>query len=209
MSSANPLTPERRRALTREHLLAAAAAVFAERGYDRASLDEIARRAGFTKGAVYSNFENKEELFLALYHQRQEQMLDGFFDAAATPDPESASARVTDVYRRLAPSPDELALWREFQLYARRHPEMLERLRSDNRTMLDRLVASVGHHWQARGIEPALPADLLARLYVAVFDGLAAQRALDVDAVPDEMFARLVEFIDQAVVALGGGTDGG
>ena len=61
-----PLTPERRRQQTREHLLAAAAEVFAERGFHGASLDEVAAVAGFTKGAVYSNFKNKEDLFLAL-----------------------------------------------------------------------------------------------------------------------------------------------
>ena len=61
-----PLTPERRRQQTRDHLLRAAAQVFAERGYHGASLDEVAAAAGFTKGAVYSNFKNKEDLFLAL-----------------------------------------------------------------------------------------------------------------------------------------------
>src|SRR5271166_4734292 len=61
-----PLTPERRRQQTREHLLQAAAQVFAERGFHGASLDEVAAAAGFTKGAVYSNFKNKEDLFLAL-----------------------------------------------------------------------------------------------------------------------------------------------
>ena len=65
--SMEPLTQERRRQLTREHLLAAAAQVFAERGFYGATLDEVARVAGFTKGAVYSNFESKDDLFLALF----------------------------------------------------------------------------------------------------------------------------------------------
>ena len=62
----DPLTPERRRRQTRDHLLDAAAQVLAERGFHGASLDEVAAAAGFTKGAVYSNFKNKEDLFLAL-----------------------------------------------------------------------------------------------------------------------------------------------
>jgi len=62
-----PLTPDRRRQQTRDHLLAAAAQVFAERGFHGASLDEVAAVAGFTKGAVYSNFRNKEGLFLSLF----------------------------------------------------------------------------------------------------------------------------------------------
>src|SRR5437879_6422414 len=80
-----PLTPERRRAMTREHLLAAAAEVFARRGYHGATLDEVAETAGFTKGAVYSNFTSKEDLFLALTQRREEQLI-AAFEAAARPD---------------------------------------------------------------------------------------------------------------------------
>ena len=55
---------------TREHLLDAALEVFSRRGYYAASVDEIAAEAGYSKGAVYSNFSNKEELFLALIDRR-------------------------------------------------------------------------------------------------------------------------------------------
>jgi AcrR family transcriptional regulator len=68
-----PLTPDRRRQQTRELLLEAAAKVLSERGYHGASLDEVASVAGFTKGAVYSNFKNKEDLFLALLDSLRER----------------------------------------------------------------------------------------------------------------------------------------
>ena len=55
---------------TRERLLDAALEVFSRRGYYAASVDEIAAEAGYSKGAVYSNFSNKEELFLALIDRR-------------------------------------------------------------------------------------------------------------------------------------------
>jgi len=55
---------------TREQLLDAALEVFSRRGYYAASVDEIAAEAGYSKGAVYSNFSNKEELFLALIDRR-------------------------------------------------------------------------------------------------------------------------------------------
>jgi AcrR family transcriptional regulator len=55
-----------KRARTRKRLIEAAAAVIAEKGFDRASLEDIALLAGMTRGAVYGNFKNKEELFLAL-----------------------------------------------------------------------------------------------------------------------------------------------
>ena len=59
-----------KRGRTREKLISAAAAIIGEKGYDRASLEEIAARAGMTRGAVYGNFKNKEELFLALIASR-------------------------------------------------------------------------------------------------------------------------------------------
>ena len=64
------------RAQTRTRLLTAAGTVFAERGYDRASLDDVAVAAGLTKGAVYSSFASKEELFYALMRERIRERLE-------------------------------------------------------------------------------------------------------------------------------------
>src|SRR5580765_6777154 len=83
-----PLTPERRRAMTREHLLDAAAIVFARDGYHGASLDDVAAAAGFTKGAVYSNFKNKEDLFLALLEDRTDRQLAVVSDVLEAGGPE-------------------------------------------------------------------------------------------------------------------------
>jgi AcrR family transcriptional regulator len=63
------MTRAESQAQTRAELLAAAARAFEQRGYSGASITEIAEAAGFTHGAVYSNFESKEDLFLALYEQ--------------------------------------------------------------------------------------------------------------------------------------------
>src|ERR1700712_264403 len=62
--------PSRRRAETRDRLIAAAADVFAERGFGRATVEEGCERAGFSRGAFYSNFDSLDELFFALYSQR-------------------------------------------------------------------------------------------------------------------------------------------
>ena len=61
--------PRPRREDVRRRLLAAAVHVFADAGYDAASLDQVAAAAGFTKGAVYSNFASKDELFFALIEE--------------------------------------------------------------------------------------------------------------------------------------------
>src|SRR5688500_14063171 len=64
------LTRQERQAATRERLIEAATRVFARRGYLAASVEEIADEAGFSHGAVYSNFTGKEDLFLAVYAER-------------------------------------------------------------------------------------------------------------------------------------------
>src|SRR5205807_8868436 len=64
------LTREESRSQTRERLLRAAARVFLRRGFHRASVEEVAETAGFSTGAVYSNFSGKEELLLALCDER-------------------------------------------------------------------------------------------------------------------------------------------
>lgn len=198
------LTPAMRREQTRTYLLDAAATVFAARGFNAASLDEIAEAAGFTKGAVYSNFAGKEELFLALVKQRQDSMLEQFFSAAAEhDDPAGRIAAISDVYRRLTPTTVEWALWEEFLLYALRTPEVRAKLDADLEAAFAAVVELVARDCAEQAITPPIAIPALARLYLAVFDGLARQRAFDPHAVPDELFATLVTFINDALIALG------
>jgi AcrR family transcriptional regulator len=67
-----PTPPSARRAQTRERLMTAAASVFAARGIFGASVEEICEAAGFTRGAFYSNFADKDELVLALLRREAE-----------------------------------------------------------------------------------------------------------------------------------------
>src|SRR2546422_266500 len=72
----------------RQALLEAAAAVFAERGFRHASVDEVARRAGYSKGAVYWHFASKDELFLALLEERVDRPTREMIDLLASAPPE-------------------------------------------------------------------------------------------------------------------------
>src|SRR5947209_8784906 len=121
------LTRAESRARTRVHLLEAAAEVFARRGFHGASVEEVADVAGYTKGAVYSNFTSKDELFLAVLEgrmQAQVDLLDGL-SARAAAAPGDVSAALPDL--------DWIDLqWClltfEFWLYALRNPGVGERL---------------------------------------------------------------------------------
>lgn len=142
-------TPERRRQLTREALVASAREVFAQRGFHAASLEEIAEAAGFTRGAVYSNFENKEELFFAVLERHVELQLatfDDFFEASGGPVA-AADRDVARVWRQLAAGsdPEWVALNLEFRLYALRNPEVRDRFLARSHAFRDQVVAYLSH----------------------------------------------------------------
>ena len=90
------MTREESRQHTRRRLLDAAARVFAKRGYRGASVEEISSEAGYTIGALYSNFSGKEEVLLALLEQRVAQIAERIVTAAlqARHDRPTSCARV-------------------------------------------------------------------------------------------------------------------
>src|SRR5689334_13123417 len=125
-----PLTPERRRAMTRRHLLDAAAVVFADKGFHGATIDEVAKAAGFTKGAVYSNFTSKDDLFLALLDDRSDRQF-AIVTEVLDDGPRGrgdAAPRMRELIRSGAVFSDDTweTLFLEFVLYARRNPEASE-----------------------------------------------------------------------------------
>jgi AcrR family transcriptional regulator len=87
------LTRKERQAHTRSCLMKSAAKVFARRGLHRASIDEVAQDAGFTKGAFYANFKSKEELFLAMLDERFAERLRDIESAIASGAAPEAQAR--------------------------------------------------------------------------------------------------------------------
>jgi AcrR family transcriptional regulator len=185
--------------MTRQHLLAAAAEVFARRGYAAATLDEVAERAGFSKGAVYSNFSNKEDLFLGLMQEQAATLVDRF---EAAPDD---VAGLRDVYAGATPDEraDSWALSIEFTLYALRRPELRGALQAANQSIHQRVVTLVEAQCREAGITPPLSVGALARLYIAVFSGLWQQQVVDPDGVDDDAFPNAVLFLRNAIEALG------
>lgn len=124
------LTRAESQARTRALLLDAAARVFARRGYDGASIAEIAEEAGFSHGAVYSNFADKEDLFLALYERWvAERVTEIDAETAGEASPAArAQALVAGWLHRVAAEPDVFLLRLEFTARAARDPDMREKL---------------------------------------------------------------------------------
>jgi AcrR family transcriptional regulator len=198
-----PLTRERRRELTRAHLLAAAAEVFARRGYHGATLEEVAATAGFTTGAIYSNFAGKEDLMLAVAEARDRALIAAFSAASSAPDlsPAELIDSIRSVYAGTSLEQREQSwqLWTEFTLQLMRDPESRDKLVAQQRAGLELIVDLVRRHTEDRRNDLPIPVELIARIYVAVFTGLWQQQVLDPDSIDDDAFPLAVAFISRAV----------
>jgi len=184
----------------RQQLVAAAAEVFAEKGYDRAGVAEIARRAGYTTGAIYGRFSGKAELLLAAIGDHSDSELDQLFNE------HRFEGKVTDILTTVGSHlvTDERAgsnaLLLEAFVAARRDPEVRELLQRSLDLRGDRLADLVAEAQATGAIDPALDAEAVVRFCHAVGFGFLLFRAVDLDlpaAEPwEHLIARLVDALD-------------
>jgi AcrR family transcriptional regulator len=198
-----PLTAERRRQQTREYLLQAAATVFAERGFYGASLDEVAAAAGFTKGAVYSNFKNKDDLFLALIEAAYSREMAALHDVIAGSEvpPEARLGDFVSLIRNeLGAVPENWgALYLEFSLYAMRNPAARARLNELEANDIRNVAQLIEEGSARQGLEPSVGALHQARLITALFRGISLMRALDPDGVSPELLEDALTFVTRGL----------
>ena len=115
---------------TQARLLNAAEEVFVREGFESAQLDEIAATAGRSKGAVYTHFKSKEDLFLALFEHRTRSYVEGLFESLRKCTSRRQSLETfRDFYVGVVHDRTWPILTLEFKLFALRHPESKERLR--------------------------------------------------------------------------------
>ena len=195
------LTREQSRDQTRERLLDAAQAMFMKKGFVGASVEDIALAAGYTRGAFYSNFSGKSELFVELLRRDHEAMqadLRAIFDAEATR--EQMEARVLAYYSRLPQDNKAFLLWVEAKLLAARDARFRVRFNAFMKEKRERLAAYI-EEFSARVGTP-MPADpeLLAIGLLGLCDGVQFLATADpqhvtppvVEAVLASFFARVV-----------------
>lgn len=200
-----PSLREEQKALTRTRLLDAAEAVFARRGFHGASVDEIAREAGATTGALYSNFAGKEDLFLALFERSAASDVREYsqtFAAGGTPDDETRA--VADLWMRiLHERPNYFPLVIEFWAYAIREPRLRDGLAARFATLRSASAQLIAQGAAHRGISiPPEAADRLGLVITSLGNGLALQKLIDPESVPDELYGDALVLIFRALTAL-------
>jgi AcrR family transcriptional regulator len=195
------MTREESRRLTRERLIDAAAAVFAERGYRRASVEEIAARAGYTIGALYSNFSGKEEVLLALLEQRVAQIAERIVTAALQADTPTDKLRAgaREWMEFLDDEPELYALMVEFWTIWVRDDEQRPHHGRRFAAVREYIGGLIQQKADEIGVTMALPPDQIGAVVLALADGLALQYLANPDAVPKELFPSVLPILIQAL----------
>jgi AcrR family transcriptional regulator len=208
-SRAVRMTREQSRANTRERLLAAARSVFARSGFHGASVEEIASEAGFSTGALYSNFEGKEDLFLVLMEieiaEHARVLSEAVRARASVAERAAGGARqwMTTIERE----PELLLLLMEFWAYGVRDPQVrgkvAERFAQMRRTLTELIVDGVRDF----DLELTVPAEHLAIAIDALADGIARQKLADPEAIPDDLMGRILGLLLAGATRPPEGTD--
>jgi len=185
------LTRAERKQQTRAELLAAAQRVFSRRGFHGASLNEIAEEAGYTFGAVYSNFRNKDDLFLAVLDAEQQARFPGLVDVML--DAPSLEAGLRAFAREFAQyaqrHPNWTALYVEFWTHASRQPELRQQVAQRHERLIDTATRLLAEEFARRWwVEFTIPARDVVRGTYALSRGIGLERLLDPQATPLAQF---------------------
>jgi AcrR family transcriptional regulator len=168
------LTRAQQQAVTRERLLAAAEQVFARHGYGGASIDLITSEAGYSKGAIYSNFDSKEAVFLELLRLYMERDM-AELKRIVSVDPDKLSAAVTGWLEVMHADRDCPLLMTELQLQARRSPAFAKRYYALQEQQTRTLARILERYFKAASTPlPMDPLDLAGSM-TALAHGLSLQ----------------------------------
>ncbi len=183
----------RRRSNTRQRLLDAGFDVFVKVGYAGATIEMITEAAKFTRGAFYSNFANKEELFLAVAQDQFERRLslainaltelqDQLFEARAV-SPARIGKLIASTLLDTEAEREWQILYTEIELFALRNPESYPAVDSLNGDYTDRVIEALTPLLQVFGVQFVGDPSSIARTFIAAYTSIS--RAIFLSPVQD------------------------
>ena len=181
--------------MTRRRLIDAAESVFVHKGFDAASVDEISEKAGYSRGAFYSNFDDKDQVFLAVIERRwpsAPKAIEDIFQRIS--EPAERAAAVREWYSNQWRFKDFIALRTEFSERAMRHRSGRKHLAELQRQELETIAAALRRYFGATDRVPAGRPEIVALVLLAAIHGLG-NLAIDTEPEWEQMYteaARLV-----------------
>ncbi len=180
MKTRKRLTREESKEVTRLRLIEAAERLFIRKGFDEASVEDISETAGYSRGAFYSNFENKEQVLLAVIDRRRPKALEDFFQQGS--EPAERIAAVREWFSNQWRLKDFIALRMEFTRRAMRDRFVRKHLSELRRQELETYAASVDRYLAATDGMAVDRPEIVALVLLAIAHGLGS---LAIDTEPE------------------------
>jgi AcrR family transcriptional regulator len=195
------LTRVEQREQTVTRLLDSAEELFARNGIAETSIEEIAENAGYSRGAFYSNFDDKDSIVLRLIDREQQRGIaetNAIVESAS--DGDELLDRLLEWSRNLGDPRTTIGI--EYVLYASRNPKLRPRMKE----LSDRLLAQHAHLVRSQhallDVEMPITPEDGAKIMLALDEGYALLRLNDPDAYPRSLWSETIAFLNEAVVAL-------
>jgi AcrR family transcriptional regulator len=189
------LRKQKRSAVTRQELLRSARGIFARDGFEHARIEDIASRAGKTRGAFYANFKDKEDVFFAIFEENIDRDMEELGRLLlGLPSTEQRIEALVEYLSELSKDQERILLNLEFKLYAIRHPRRRKRLAALHGVIrfrssipeLSRLLPSLSR----QSVDAQLN-DCFA--IGGIMDGLALNHLFDPDALNSRELSRYLK----------------
>lgn len=194
MTTQSPISRHKEKTeLTRSRFIRAAERIFARDGFEAAKLEEIAAAAGYTRGAFYANFENKEDLFLALLEREIATRIEKLRQrVGCSSDPEEKLRALREYWLEMCLDKRWSLLALEFKLFAVRHPEVKMRLTTMHRRLVASGVEMMQQIIDALGRKMPASAHAVGMAFFALSNGLTLEHMLDRGVMPEDSARKIL-----------------
>jgi len=198
MKTRRRLTREESKEVTRRRLIEAAERLFIRKGFGEASVEEISEAAGYSRGAFYSNFDGKDQMFLAVIARRRPKAMDAVFQQSF--DPAERMAAVRQWFSNQWRLKDFIALRMEFSRRARRDRTVRTHLAELRRRELETYASSLD--------EATDRSQIVALVLLAVAHGLGSL-AIETEPEWEHMYTEAARLVFDRLTAPKSMTDQG
>lgn len=192
------LTREDSRDQTTQRLLEAAQRLIAKKGLSAASVEDIAAAAGYTRGAFYSNFSSKGDLFIELL-RRDHEKATAEFNALRSDQLslDHIQARTRDIYSQLYNDNESFMNWTEARMLAARDAKFRTKLNTLLAEKRGQVAEFIAYFYHRAGVEPKVPPEALAMGFMSLIEGVKlSMLSSPADMTPEAAESVLTVFVD-------------
>jgi AcrR family transcriptional regulator len=192
------LSREDSREQTLQRLLDAAEKLIARKGLDAASVEDIAAAAGYSRGAFYSNFKSKDDLFIELLrrdHHKSMVELNALRTSELSVD--QVQSRTRDIYGQMFSDNVSFMNWTEARMMAARDARFRAKLDALMAEKRGQIAAFIQYFHDRVGVAPPLPPDKMAMGFMSLAEGVQLyMMSSPTEMTPDTAESLLTLFVD-------------